>query len=110
MNTKERIDEVLIKLVSRYIPHDGVYSIVDIRNAEKAILGLFLSEDELQKIINDFLCKKHGIKYDGILARDLAKSIVENMLEQERGFVKTSPSLKRQPNTTPAIKRRFKNA
>ena len=42
-----------------------------------------------------------GIKYDGILARDLAKSIVENMLEQERGFVKTSPSLKRQPNTTP---------
>lgn len=34
------------------------------------------SEEALSKYINEFMSKRHGFQYDGILARDLAKAIM----------------------------------
>ena len=34
------------------------------------------NEEELYKFIHNWLCKRHGIEYNGILARDLAHTII----------------------------------
>ena len=34
-----------------------------------------IDEGKMGKEINVFLCKRHGIKYEGVLARDIAKSL-----------------------------------
>ncbi len=36
-----------------------------------------IDEGKMGKEINVFLCKRHGIKYEGVLARDIAKSLTD---------------------------------
>ena len=41
-----------------------------------SVLENLPSEEELYKFIHNWLCKRHGIEYNGILARDLAHTII----------------------------------
>ena len=64
----ETLDEVVMKQV-----FDKDEYIIAVNRA-KSILEK-IDKGKMGKEINVFLCKRHGIKYEGVLARDIAESL-----------------------------------
>jgi len=62
------LDEVVMKQV-----FDKDEYIIAVSRAQSILKKI--DEGKMGKEINVFLCKRHGIKYEGVLARDIAKSL-----------------------------------
>ena len=64
------LDEVVMKQV-----FDKDEYIIAVSRAQSILKKI--DEGKMGKEINVFLCKRHGIKYEGVLARDIAKSLTD---------------------------------